>query len=220
MTYGGQFLKITFLFNIIGSDEVADTSIAYGNGFGWTGAAAALAELSASDLNSLGTDMAGLLAVPSWADYSHLNGVKAAAISTAGIYLAEPLLSDDVDFTGTNTQVVPQCSAVVSLRSGLSIGKGNFGRMYLPHTRMNLATGFPITGSGTRDAIVAAAVTAVNSWTTTLNAAITPSVVPLIMSQAAGTPTKVVTELRVGGVNDTQRRRRNQLGEVYSIASL
>jgi hypothetical protein len=40
------------------------------------------------------------------------------------------------------------------------------------------------------------------------------------MSQAAGTPTKVVTEVRVGGVNDTQRRRRNQLDEVYSIETL
>jgi hypothetical protein len=220
MTYGGQFLKFTFLFHIDGTDEIADTSINYSNGFGWTGAVAALAELSAGDLNDMQDLMVDLLQTTSWADYSRLDGVKAAAISTAGAYLDSPLIAEQGPSIGSETNVVPQCSCVVSLRSGLTLGVGNFGRMYLPHTRMDLASGFPITGSTVRDAIAAQAVTTINGWTTILNAAITPSVVPVIMSQAAGTPTKVVTEVRVGGVNDTQRRRRNQLDEVYSIETL
>jgi len=40
------------------------------------------------------------------------------------------------------------------------------------------------------------------------------------MSQAAGTPSKGVTQVAVGNVTDTQRRRRNRLQETYAFESL
>lgn len=222
MTYGGEFLKFTFLYTITGTDEVADTSICYSTLIPSTGwASAALGEITNTVLNNMVGDMATLMAIASWADYSRLVGIKAAAISTAGEYLTEAKVSTGTTVVaGTNSQVLPQSTIVVSLRSGFTLGKGNFGRMYLPHSRMDIATGFPITGSTTRDAVCLGAKNFINSLTGRINAVTTAIVEPAIMSQAAGHPAKGVTQVRVGGVNDTQRRRRNQLTEVYSIQEL
>jgi len=223
--YSGQFLKISWLFVITGTDEVADTSINYTTAPGWTGAAAALAELQTA---VVGPDIIGAYSTfmsstgIQWADYSALVGVKIAAKSTSGLDLASPYVEDSTGGpAGTVGQVLPQSTVVLSLNSGLTFGKGNFGRMYLPHTKMSLSTGFPITSSVNRDQVAEDGAIFINDVTDTINAATTAVLFPAIMSQVAPTPSgKGVTEVRVGGVNDTQRRRRNKLVEAYSVQPL
>jgi len=140
MAYGGQFLKITWQFTVKSSDEIADTSLNYTSAPGWTGAVAALAELDDTDLADMRqayvTEMMDLDHI-SWADYSVLNSIKVAAISTAGEYLTDPLVAEtDTPSDGTAVGVLPQSTVVLSLRSGFTLGKGNYGRMYLPHTTL------------------------------------------------------------------------------------
>lgn len=224
MTYGGQFLKITWLFRIGGTDEVADTSLNYTSAPGWTGAVAGLAQLDDADLVSMresyNDNMMDLDHI-SWASYSDLYGIKVAAIGTDGHYLTDPLVAEtDIPESGTAEGVLPQSTVVLSLRSGFTIGKGNYGRIYLPHTTLGTVTGTPYANPTNAAAIATAGKTFLNDVTATLNAALTATVFPAIMSQAAGTPTRGVTEVAVGTVTDTQRRRRNRLIEAYSFESL
>lgn len=224
MTYGGQQLKITFMFTILNTDEVADTSISYSSAPGWTGAAAALAELDISDavaIRDFYNDDLMDLAHISWADYSNLVAVKIAALGTNGLYLVDPLIADtDTPDSGTATGIPPQNTVVMSLRSGFTVGKGNYGRMYLPHTTLGTQTDSPFAASANTAAMALNGKDFVNHITTQLNAATTATLFPCIMSQAAGTPTKLVANVAFGNVNDTQRRRRNRLQEVYSAEDL
>ena len=133
----------------------------------------------------------------------------------------DPLIADtDTPDSGTATGIPPQNTVVLSLRSGFTVGKGNYGRMYLPHTTLGTQTDSPFAASANTAAIALTAKDFVNNITTQINAATTATLFPAIMSQAAGTPTKGVTEVAVGNVNDTQRRRRNRLQETYSTEAL
>lgn len=224
MAYDRQFIRITWGFTVTGTDEIADTTLSYSSAAGWTGAAAALAEIdggvgighdSATNLQSL-LETSGL----NWADYSELRTVKFAAVGTDGSYLADPsLYEDSTPATGSATQVAPQETCVLSLRSGFTIGKGNYGRMYLPHTRLTLDAGTPKAAGGTRDNIAIAGKAFVNAITALLNTVTTATIFPVIMSQT-GITSKGVTAVAVGDVIDTQRRRRNRIPEVYSVQNL
>lgn len=225
MTYGGQFLKISWLFQIIETDEIADTSMNYSVGPGWTGAAAALDEVDngIGVLKDLYDLMPGLLDGNrfKWADYSELTGVKMAAIGTNGKYLKDPqLYAAPANTRGQQAAVLPQASVVISLRTESTLGKGNYGRMYLPHTSLPNEPFTPYASTLSTQQTADAASTFILDCFGVLNATITADVRPVIMSQAAGTPIRGITNVKVGNVTDTQRRRRNQLQETYASSQV
>lgn len=221
MTYGGQFLKFTFQFVIADTVEIADTSINYSALPGWTGAAAALAQVTNDDLLDIGSQMTALMQVNFWADYSTFVGIKAAAIGTDGVYLVPPVQSTGwTDTAGTAGNIPPQSSIVLSLRTNTTLGTGNYGRMYLPHSSFPLTTDTPRTSGVVTAGTASAASDAIDSWTVTLNAHLTDAVLPVIMSQASGLHVKPVTKVAVGDLVDTQRRRRRQIAESYSFSDL
>ena len=223
MAYSNQFLKITWIFSIQGTDEIADTSLNYTSAPGWTGAAAALAEIEQADLDDMVAAMADLLVVSGgrWADYSQITAIKVAAIGTDGHYLVDPLVDE---FTGGPEGVTignpAQCTTVLSLRSGFTIGGGNFGRMFLPHFYMSGLTNSPFTDSTQAQGLATAGATFVNAVTDAMNANVTATIFPAIMSRTGAGSSKGITEVRVGNVTDTQRRRRAQLAETYFTATL
>jgi len=224
VAYDRQFLKVTYGFTVAGTDEIADTSISYSTASGWTGAAAALAEIAASAtfgedaLTAFGVLM--LDASLNWANYSELTYIKVAAIGTDGAYLADAYVheAEDPD-VGTNLNTLPQATVVLSLRSGFNTGKGNYGRMYLPHTRLPILTTTAKSSSTYTDAVLAAGKTFVNALTGLIGDETTAILFPVIMSQT-GITSKGVTALAVGDVTDTQRRRRNRIPELYSVDTL
>jgi hypothetical protein len=223
MAFSTQFLKLTWIFGIIGTDEIADTSLNYTSASPWTGAAAALAEVQTADLAGCAGDMINLLGSTGgrWADYSELRAVKCAAIGTDGHYLADPKIYDDPDPTaGTTIGNPAQCTTVLSLRSGFSIGGGNRGRMYLPHFYMSGLTASPFTDSTQAQGLATNGADFINAVTTDLSANVTATIFPAIMSQVGSGSSKGVTEVRVGNVTDTQRRRREQLPETYFTQTL
>jgi len=225
MAYDRQFLRIDFLFAIGGTAEVAVTSINYASIAGWTGAAAALEELRA-DGTVAGDSMAAMLtfirnANLFWADYSDLTGIKFAAVGTDGHYIAEPFPTELTPAeSGAAANTLPQSTVVLSLRSGLSLGSANYGRMYLPHTRIGMVAGTPATNVATTDIIAAAGKTFVNDLTAALQDPVTAIITPMIMTAKTGAASKAVTAVAVGTVTDTQRRRRNKLIETYSTDTL
>lgn len=222
MVYGTEFLKITWRFAIVGSEEIADTSLNLSTQVAGTYAAAALAQLDAGDAAAITDLMATCIGGDKgWADYSQLVGLKIAAIGTDGKYLAAPLdYEDSTPAQGTVADRVPQGSGVLSLRAATTFGKGNYGRMYLPHFYGALVTGSPTTFAADAVTMAGAGKTLINSTVSRVNGSITAVVSPVIMSQALAGPPKLITRVGYGDVVDTQRRRRNQLQETYSFATL
>lgn len=123
---------------------------------------------------------------------------------------------------GGTGAVPPQCSIVASLRSATPRGLGSKGRMYLPgvSSAVSTTTG-KITSSNTNDIRT--------TFQTFLNAVNASSAVPgqaIIASKGrtgvspVAPLNKLITQIQIGDVYDTQRRRRNALQEVYSLGTI
>lgn len=225
MSYDRQFLRVSFGFAIGGTPEVAETSVNYSTVTGWTGAVAALAEIQANEtacLTDVGAAMSGMMTSGSiaWADYSDFISVKVAAIGTNGLYLTDPLVLEGAFGSGSSGNVLPQSTIVLSLRSGFTLGKANYGRMYLPHSRSTLVAGTPRVASGDTDGLADDGAAMINAITTALTAEVTAVIFPCILSSIGSGFGRGVTEVKVGNVVDTQRRRRRQLAETYSTTAL
>jgi len=220
MTYSGQFLKITFGFTVDGTDEIADTSINYTTAPGWTGAVVALSEADTGYGDAL-TFMSTMLTSIGWADYSTLRSLKIAPIGTDGQYLADAsVFEDDTPTDGDQANIPPQSTVVLSLRSGFTLGGGNYGRMYLPHTSPALETNTPYISASAATAIAGYGRTFVNDLTDWLNDQTTAVLFPAIMSNVGAGTGKGVTQVGVGRVIDTQRRRRNRLDDTATLVTL
>jgi hypothetical protein len=224
MAYSNQFISLRWLFRIIGTDEIAVTGLNYSTAPGWTGAVAALGEMSAgATAPALVNRMATLMGTAQiqWAEYSRLVGIKCAAVGTDGHYLTDPLIfEDDTPAAGASLQTLPQGAIVVSLLSGFTLGAGNRGRMYLPHCHAGIVAGSAQSDDATVAFIATAAGTFINGCTDDINADTTATLFPAIMSQKGAGTAKGVTSVAVGTVNDTQRRRRNALIESYVTDAL
>jgi hypothetical protein len=215
MTYATPFLKLSWLFEIGGTDENAETSLGCANA-GWdeADAQAALADIDTTTAEAIGQIMVNILAdtPPNWADYSDYVGLKCAAVDINGHYLTDPRIFDGYQASGNNANVLPQATLVMSLRSNSNLGRGNRGRMYLPHSSADLETGTPRMSS-TRAADIGGLFSSfiynLKAYTETW--AGTPT--PLIMSRFGSGVNKPIALVGCGRVVDTQRRRRGQLVE-------
>jgi hypothetical protein len=217
MSYDRQSLRCSFLFTVAGTDEVADTgfhltdptstSFDAASVLGlWSGAdLTALAELYVDLMNASG-------AIMGWATYSHLSGVKLAAVDTGGHYLTEPLTQAVTGAQGGAHQVIPQSTQVLTLHSGQHFGRANHGRMYLPHTQPVLATDTPEVDNTNQHNMAVAAQTFVRAVNTLAASRHAGTRVSNLSRLGTGT-TKVVAFVGIGKVVDTQRRRRNRLTE-------
>lgn len=123
---------------------------------------------------------------------------------------------------GTSTSPIfpPQVALVAQLRAS-GVGLGTKGRMYLPGPAHSLQGNGKISGAN--------ATSVANNLRTFLDAAETavnsPGYIINVSKGRPGVPftapiNKRVTEVRVGDVYDTQRRRRNGLTESYSTATM
>jgi len=220
MAFDRQHIKITWGFEVNGTDEVADTSLNFTSSSGWAGAAAVIGSLSDAPQEFLG-HMDAMLTQVGWADYSNLRTVKIAAIGTNGLYVAEPLSHETITpYQGAATQVLPQATVVASLRSGFSLGRANYGRMYLPHTTPGLEAETPYIPASSLPPLAGYIKTFINDVSDSLNLE-SPSVLfPAIMSQVGAGTAKQIVSVGAGPVVDTQRRRRNRLNDTAVLVTL
>jgi hypothetical protein len=148
-------------------------------------------------------------------------GVKAAIIGPDGRYPAagnsiSSLMSTPQPGAGPGFGY-PQLTTVVTLNTALLRGKGSVGRMFLPPTSL------PIQADGRLATSVAQLVaTASASLITDLNGLLDGDVSVFGGGEGGTGPgsQRDVTSVRVGRVVDTQRRRRNQLSEDYTTATV
>lgn len=141
-----------------------------------------------------------------------LKWVKLAMIGQDGQYLDEPDYHEDAGRAGIAGPARPwnQDALCVSLRSGETLGKANYGRFYLPtpsYARPANATGIP---TATAEAVAvgcAVMLEAIQGEISTVDQAVAPA----ILSRSG--VTKFVRQVAVGTVIDTQRRRRNAVAE-------
>lgn len=179
---------------------------------------AGLAVISASDIYD---DAAAVISAgPSWAfpNTTKIAWAKVAAVGTDGRYLSDAIVFNDATPTagvGTTGRLPNQVALGISLWSGQTLGKGNYGRMYFPSVMASVETdGRWDAGMGT--ALGANVEAMLNAWEGELQTAAGVSDLQLsIMAQGATPQNKAVAWIRVGRVPDTQRRRRNALVESY-----
>lgn len=109
----------------------------------------------------------------------------------------------------------PQISVVASTRTQ-QVGRSSRGRMFLAGLASSTITNFAQfgpTNAATLSGAVAAFLESVQLNAGDGQPKVLPAVVPGTWDRYA-----LITEIQVGSVFDTQRRRRNQLQEVYSAA--
>lgn len=219
MPYPGYSVSVNWLGTIAGTDEVWSTGLTFAQPV----VTQAAAEATRTNIVAVGqgvTDAFLILmktAAFGWADYSVLQGAKIAVLDPAGHYVDDPSVITTTDSSphGSLAGVPAQDTVCLSLRSGSSFGKGNYGRMYLPHTLPNISSGGPFISTGGQSSMLAAAATFLNS----AQAWAAPAV-PVIASQAGAGSFKPVTQVGMGRVLDTQRRRRNRLEEAYAFTAV
>jgi len=219
VTYAGEFCKLTWKFFTTNVAEIAETSVTLYPLTPPVPATTVLGEWSGANLTTTADYLATCLGGGSfaWGDYSILGSVKMSAHDNHGVTISDPLVVNlDFSRAGTVHQVHPQLSSVISLWSGHTAGKGNYGRMFLPHTSTLLVNGTPRSASADAHANALAAQTFIAAVNTLASAKTHPTAVT-IMSQAAGTPAKLAVAVRCGSVTDTQRRRYDALDEEYDI---
>jgi hypothetical protein len=151
-----------------------------------------------------------------------IHWLKAALLDQDGEYTEAPVIVEHGPYGGavTSTQSAsPQDALAVTLWSGSTFGKANYGRFYLPWFCGTVAT-----GTGRLDDVSTVLANSlgliqdVNAWAA---AYASPADVAVAnMSQVGTGTTKRVTHVRIGNVKDTQRRRRNRIGEVVQTAAL
>lgn len=221
MTFDRQHLRLSILFDIAGTDEVAETGVNLAGSTTFN-ALTALGDPTDSDLRSFGSTLGTVMlnAEFQWADYSSITGVKLAAIDVNGHYLTDArAVAITPQPTGTAFNVLPQNSVEFGLWSGEKVGHANFGKMYLPHVKQNIIPVTPYVGSTD----VTAALNHFSAWITGLNGSAggwTGSPTVKVMSRLLSGTTKDVVRIRLGRVVDTQRRRRDRLTELYQSHSV
>lgn len=222
MAYDRQSLLISWLFDIIGEDEVAITSL-HVSGSTTFDAVDALGGLSTGDLDALQVLMSTLMSDSNllWADFSRATGIKVAALDVTGHYLTDPLVRDiQTPASGSsNGPIYPQDSIVISLRAASTFGQANRGRMYLPHCATIRVSATPFMSGTQLGGLRTAAQTFLNGVNDVTNTGADPAVLQIMSSKGTGT-SKGVATLAVGNVLDTQRRRRNRLTENYLTATV
>lgn len=150
-----------------------------------------------------------------------LDYIKLAVIGTNGEYIVDAHTWEPQGVTGGRSGTyVPQVSLVMTLQSDKRVDPGKYGRFYLP-------TVGPRGSSGYRPAETQQKANLTANLLASLNRRVRGGLADVRVQPAAVTSAsnfsgnyRPFTSVKVGNVFDTQRRRRNKIGETYEIASV
>lgn len=153
-----------------------------------------------------------------------LRWVKAARLKLDGTYDAEP---SDFETTApvagatadSRTSMIE--SMVVSLWSGNTLGRANYGRLYIPWNSYPTNPGTGRISNAARTAMLARATElmgGINDWATTAIPGPPPARI-MIMSKLGAGEQREPAWLRVGDVVDVQRRRKDAVRELYETVA-
>lgn len=150
-----------------------------------------------------------------------LDYVKIALIGEDGFYMTEPRIWEIIDVTGKGIGgYVPQVSLVMTLQSDKFRDPGKYARFYLP-TNTPAGTGsYRPTKTLAKANVTAALLYTLDKEVVTL--ARTQRVRPAAVTSSDKFEGnyRPIRFVKVGNVYDTQRRRRNKIGETYSTTEI
>lgn len=136
--------------------------------------------------------------------------------------LVDKYLTTPIGGGGGSGASAPQLAVVASLRSGEARGLGSKGRMYLPGVDVAISD---ISGKMTTSATDSISLALQTMFNNILQDAGIPDDLILASKGRSVAPTsppvnRSIQQVAVGDVYDTQRRRRNNLVEVYSLRNI
>lgn len=224
MPYPTQFLRFTYVFDDNGA-EIAECGVNVG---ATVGTPADLFSLIDDTLcGELITAYIGNLITPghlTWADYGRLRGMRVALLGTDGHQVGDAFEHEEgTPPVGSVTEVPPQCSIAIGLLSGETTGYANYGRMYLPYTKLSLQYLHSNVSSAAAAAFstdAAAFVSAFNEAITGLGGISGTSGQIINISKKGSGIKKAVIAVRIAQVIETQRRRYNQTPPNYHVTAL
>lgn len=154
-----------------------------------------------------------------------LRWVKLAALGSDAKYIGEPIFINPGPTPGAATGfsgASPQDAMVYTMWSGESLGKGNYGRIYAPWCTAPVSDVTGCLDPGTQGPLLTAAVNLLGGIQTYARDLSPDTMLAIMHMETALGPasTKPVTEIKIGAVKDTQRRRRSALSEAYASAPL
>ena len=211
------YIRITHRLKITGQKEIGETHLTLGDPDNTFTAMQGIVDgLDATDLASINTAFATYVNATTLkrANYAQYSLIKVAAIGTDGKYAGEAAKLDLSGAFGTDTDVLPQDTLAVTLRTASTHRWGRSGRMFLPFVRGSLSSSSPFLSSTVAASVADAMrqyVEAVNSIFQAIESSLSAVVVHKKLT-AAYFP---ITSVYVGNVHDTQQRRRNKLEETY-----
>lgn len=150
-----------------------------------------------------------------------LEWIKLAVIGTDGQYLADSQIWEVSGVTGAVTSsYVPQVSLVMTLASNKRVDPGKYSRFYLPTTSPSGSNGYrpnQLDAKAERTALLIEAL-----QRRVRGALIDYEIFPAAVTSSPKHTGEYlpITRVRVGNVYDTQRRRRNKIGESYTEAEV
>ena len=148
-----------------------------------------------------------------------LDYIKLAVIDTDGQYIVDAHTWEPVDVTGGVTRFyVPQVSIVMTLQSDKRVDPGKYGRFYLPTAITNVAGGYRPTKTTEKATLTANLLAALNRRVGGGLADVRVQPAAVTSASNFSGPYRPFTTVKVGNVFDTQRRRRNKIGETYELA--
>lgn len=150
-----------------------------------------------------------------------LDYVKIALIGEDGFYMTEPRIWEIIDVTGgDSTGYVPQVSLVMTLQSDKFRDPGKYARFYLPTTAPVGSNTYRPRDTQAKANITAALLYSLDKEVVTL--ARTQRVRPAAVTSSDKFEGnyRPIRFVKVGNVYDTQRRRRNKIGETYAVTEI
>ena len=150
-----------------------------------------------------------------------LDYIKLAVIGTNGEYIVDAHTWEPQNVTGGVSRFyIPQVSLVMTLQSDKRTDPGKYGRFYLPTVAGVSSTGYRPTRTQEKATLTA-------NLLASLSRRVRGGLADVRVRPAAVTSAsnfsgsyRPFTTVKVGNVFDTQRRRRNKIGETYEIASV
>ena len=150
-----------------------------------------------------------------------LDYIKLAVIGTNGEYIVDAHTWEPADVNGGKAEAyVPQVSLVMTLQSDKRTDPGKYGRFYLPTSVPTGSGSYRPTGTARKAQLTA-------NLLASLNRRVRGGLADVRVRPAAVTSAsnfsgsyRPFTSVKVGNVFDTQRRRRNKIGETYEIATV
>lgn len=148
-----------------------------------------------------------------------LDYIKLAVIGTDGQYLVDAHTWEPVDVNGGQSRgYVPQVSLVMTLQSDKRTDPGKYGRFYLPTVVPTTAGNYRPGGTAVKASLTANLLAALNRRVRGGLADVRVQPAAVTSASNFSGPYRPFTTVKVGNVFDTQRRRRNKIGEIYELA--